>query len=197
MKKIIYFVFSITFIFACGSSTRDSSSSSNKVEKAAEETKDDGKGIGEITHVTLNNPLDIEMIKRGQSIAELKCTACHTFTDQRVVGPGWAGVTKKRKPEWIMNMVTNVDVMLKEADRYVRSFVAVEDEAQRERAIENIEVTTYNAASGDTEGKAAWARASMPGDSPSRNARADAGAVRLRRRRLRPARYHVRPSGSR
>ncbi|HEX6181132.1 MAG TPA: cytochrome c, partial [Chitinophagaceae bacterium] len=28
------------------------------------------------------------------------------------VGPGWAGVTKKRKPEWILNMITNVDMML-------------------------------------------------------------------------------------
>jgi hypothetical protein len=28
------------------------------------------------------------------------------------VGPGWKGVTQRRKPEWIMNMVTNVDMML-------------------------------------------------------------------------------------
>ena len=32
----------------------------------------------------------------------------------RVVGPGWAGVTTKRKPEWIMNMTTNVEAMLEE-----------------------------------------------------------------------------------
>jgi hypothetical protein len=30
----------------------------------------------------------------------------------RVVGPGWAGITNRRRPEWIMNMITNVDVML-------------------------------------------------------------------------------------
>ncbi|MCB0579949.1 MAG: hypothetical protein KDD10_11670, partial [Phaeodactylibacter sp.] len=34
--------------------------------------------------------------------------------DQRVVGPGWAGITNRRKPEWIMNMITNVDIMLAE-----------------------------------------------------------------------------------
>jgi hypothetical protein len=32
--------------------------------------------------------------------------------ETRLVGPGWTGVTKKRKPVWIMNMVTNVDMML-------------------------------------------------------------------------------------
>ncbi|WP_332369768.1 hypothetical protein [Spirosoma telluris] len=27
-------------------------------------------------------------------------------------GPGWKGVTSRRKPEWIMNMILNVDMML-------------------------------------------------------------------------------------
>ncbi len=30
----------------------------------------------------------------------------------RVVGPGWKGLTERRKPEWIMNMITNVEIML-------------------------------------------------------------------------------------
>ena len=42
----------------------------------------------------------------------MKCQACHKLNDQRVVGPGWQSITTKRKPEWIMNMITNVDVML-------------------------------------------------------------------------------------
>jgi hypothetical protein len=28
------------------------------------------------------------------------------------VGPGWAGVTKKQSPEWIMNFITNPDAMI-------------------------------------------------------------------------------------
>jgi hypothetical protein len=31
-----------------------------------------------------------------------------------VVGPGWEKVTTKRKPEWIMNMITNVEMMLEQ-----------------------------------------------------------------------------------
>ena len=74
--------------------------------------KDDGKGIGETTSITLNDPLNEEMIANGKAIYELKCAACHKLTDKRVVGPGWEGLSKKRKPEWIMNMITNVDIML-------------------------------------------------------------------------------------
>jgi len=78
----------------------------------ADAPADDGKGIGEITEVKLNDPLDAGMVQRGQAIFDMKCSACHKLTDQRVVGPGWKGLTERRKPEWIMNMVTNVDVML-------------------------------------------------------------------------------------
>jgi cytochrome c len=71
-----------------------------------------GKGIGQVTEVTLNTPLEEERIGRGKAIYEMKCSACHRLTDQRVVGPGWKDVTSRRTPEWIMNMITNVDVML-------------------------------------------------------------------------------------
>ena len=72
------------------------------------------KGIGAVKEVTLNSPLEADRVKRGLAIYEMKCSACHKLTDQRVVGPGWKDVTKKRRPEWIMNMITNVDVMLSE-----------------------------------------------------------------------------------
>ncbi|MBL7871485.1 MAG: cytochrome c [Cyclobacteriaceae bacterium] len=81
-------------------------------KSAVEAITDPTKGIGAIKNVTLENPLDQERIKRGVAIYEMKCQACHKLTDQRIVGPGWKDVTKKRKPEWIMNMITNIDVML-------------------------------------------------------------------------------------
>lgn len=62
--------------------------------------------------VQLTNPLNAEWVTSGKAIYELKCQACHKLTDQKVVGPGWKDVTKRRKPEWIMNMITNVDMML-------------------------------------------------------------------------------------
>jgi cytochrome c len=62
--------------------------------------------------IALKNPLDADMLKNGQSIYDLKCMACHKLTNERLVGPGWSGVTKRRKPVWIMNMITNVDMML-------------------------------------------------------------------------------------
>ena len=64
--------------------------------------------------VQLTDPLNQQWINEGKSIYELKCQACHKLTSERIVGPGWQGLTKKRKPEWILNMITNVDIMLEQ-----------------------------------------------------------------------------------
>lgn len=72
----------------------------------------EGKGVGEVKNVELKTPLEAERIDRGKAIYDMKCAACHKLDDKKFVGPGWKGVTQNRKPEWIMNMITNVDIML-------------------------------------------------------------------------------------
>jgi len=111
MKKLLCLLACFSLFFAC-SSPGDKKPDAPKVKK--EEPKDDGKGVGAFTNVELNDPLNTEMIENGKGIYELKCAACHKLSDKRVVGPGWKGLTEKRKPEWIMNMITNVEVMLTE-----------------------------------------------------------------------------------
>lgn len=66
----------------------------------------------EIKTVEMTNPLNKEWVAAGKAAYETKCLACHKLTDEKLVGPGWAGVTKRRQPVWIMNMVTNVEMML-------------------------------------------------------------------------------------
>lgn len=96
---------------ACGGGgqTATTSSTASEAPKAQEA---DPKGIGEIKQVTLADPPEAVMVSAGKGIYEMKCAACHRLNDQRLVGPGFLGVTNRRRPEWIMNMVTNVEVML-------------------------------------------------------------------------------------
>jgi mono/diheme cytochrome c family protein len=70
------------------------------------------KGVGRFMDVKLTHPLDQKMVAAGQSIYASKCIACHKLTDEKLVGPGWKGVTDRRTPEWIMNFITNTQVML-------------------------------------------------------------------------------------
>ena len=62
--------------------------------------------------ITVTNPLNTEWVTTGKSTYELKCQSCHRLTEEKLVGPGWKDVTKRREPDWIMNMITNVDMML-------------------------------------------------------------------------------------
>lgn len=62
--------------------------------------------------VVLSTPLEQAKVTSGKATYELKCQSCHRLTEEKLVGPGWKGVTQKRQPLWIMNMITNVEMML-------------------------------------------------------------------------------------
>lgn len=116
MKKIAIILFVLVLAAACGNEASEGGEKNLSPSELAKQAPkaDDGKGVGPTTEVSLNSPLNQEMVEKGRSIYEMKCAACHKLTDQRVVGPGWKGLTEKRKPEWIMNMTTNVEAMLEE-----------------------------------------------------------------------------------
>src|SRR6266487_5921931 len=92
----------------------------NKNDKMTSANKDtvvisqgvNSKGIGRFKEVKLTHPLDEDMIAKAQLIYNAKCFACHKLTTEKLVGPGWKGVTDRREPEWIMNFITNTQVML-------------------------------------------------------------------------------------
>lgn len=84
---------------------------------AATETSADSdpllnKGIGPVTAVTLGE-LDHAQAATGKEIFGKLCTACHKW-EKKFVGPALTGVTERRSPEWIMNMILNPEVMLAE-----------------------------------------------------------------------------------
>jgi len=83
---------------------------------------DPRRGEGKFTAEMLNlsNQLDATMVASGETIQGVKCAACHKLTEERLVGPGWKGVTTRRNPEWIMNFITNPDPMI-EKDPEVRA----------------------------------------------------------------------------
>ncbi len=62
--------------------------------------------------IKFENPLNAAWVTNGKAIYDLKCGSCHKLSEERLVGPGWKGVTIRREPEWIVNMITNVEMML-------------------------------------------------------------------------------------
>lgn len=112
MKNLIILLAGFLLMVACSPDKSKETESPPASKNPVAEVADPAKGIGQVKKVTLNTPLEQDRIGRGKAIYEMKCSACHKLDEKRVVGPGWKGVTKNRQPEWIMNMITNVDVML-------------------------------------------------------------------------------------
>ncbi|MCY2687153.1 c-type cytochrome [Salinimicrobium sp. TH3] len=71
------------------------------------------KGIGPIENIDLSGDVDQAMATRGEELFKNMCSACHKM-DKKFVGPSLAGVTERRAPEWIMNMILNPEKMIKE-----------------------------------------------------------------------------------
>lgn len=114
MKRLLGLFWVLLLLYACGNAPADPGDQQNGATSGTAAPADDGKGVGAIQSVALNDPLKPELVEKGKGIYELKCAACHKLTDMRVVGPGFKGVTQRRKPEWIMNMILHTDAMLAE-----------------------------------------------------------------------------------
>ena len=100
------------FAFAgCGGAETDEYASPAQ-SMLPNEPKDDGQGVGKFKDITLAG-IDNSLAEKGKVIFEAKCIACHRTTDQKIVGPGLKGITTKRSPAWILNMITNPEEMTK------------------------------------------------------------------------------------
>lgn len=70
-------------------------------------------GIGPVKEIKLDGSINQDLVNKGKAIFDIKCVTCHKV-DEKLVGPPLKDVTKRRKPEWIMNMILNPEQMLKE-----------------------------------------------------------------------------------
>ncbi|MBI1782424.1 MAG: cytochrome c [Sphingobacteriales bacterium] len=106
----------IITLIACGSGgekkTTETTQPAATTTDNAQKEKDNKRGIGKFTKVDIPATLDKAMADAGNKIYDTKCMSCHRLTDEKLVGPGWKGVTSRRTPEWIMNFATNTDEML-------------------------------------------------------------------------------------
>jgi mono/diheme cytochrome c family protein len=128
MKRITISILAIALVIglaSCGGGGGETETKSEKKvsfnKSAKKETKTEAKaddlgdpmsmkGIGPITSIELGE-IDPAMAEEGKEIYEANCTACHKV-DKKFVGPMIKGVTERRSPEWIMNMILNPEEMI-------------------------------------------------------------------------------------
>ncbi len=123
MRKLLTLVALGALIVSCGEK-KEEKKEGFEMNRAKKEVKKetvteavpvdmDNKGVGPFTDVTFPADINSEMAAAGEAKFQAICTACH-MPNQRMIGPALAGVYDRRSPEWVMNMIINPDVMLKE-----------------------------------------------------------------------------------
>lgn len=118
---------SITLLISCGGKeekkkegfsyekTTPTETKTTKIEKVAPSATVDltNKGVGPIKSLVLESEIDQSMASNGEAVFKKMCAACHR-TDKKFIGPAPKGILDRRTPEWIMNMILNPEVMVKE-----------------------------------------------------------------------------------
>ena len=117
MKKLAILLFLGAFVAACGggsteTGTTESSSTENEKTESGNPSYDPKRGEGKFTKVDVGETLDVALAANGEKVYGVKCSSCHKLTSEKLVGPGWLGVTDRHTAEWIMNFATNTDAML-------------------------------------------------------------------------------------
>jgi cytochrome c551/c552 len=115
MKKILFTLLAVSALYACGNQNGTPAASGTGTEKkeaSANPSYDPQRGEGKFTTVDVSPTLDAAMAENGSKIYGVKCSSCHKTTGEKLVGPGWKGVTQRYSAPWIMNFITNTDEML-------------------------------------------------------------------------------------
>lgn len=125
MKKLCIigiFAAAVSLFVACGGN--------DNTENASQTTEDTSSAVAPEETTVTENPtydphrgegkfkeyeaaaLNPDWAAKGQNIYNNKCQGCHKLTNEKLVGPGWKGVTDKHSAAWILNFITNPDAML-------------------------------------------------------------------------------------
>jgi cytochrome c551/c552 len=112
MKKILLIATLVGLTYACSNSSSEKKETSSTDQASSDDSGSSPEGVGKFKHVDLSPSLDKKLADGGKTIYDMKCSGCHKLTAEKLVGPGWKNVTERRKPEWIMNFVTNTEEML-------------------------------------------------------------------------------------
>lgn len=108
---VTFFVIISILVLACGEGVQKDKKPADTQQLTSQQNDASGPIITD-DQIRITHPINQEWADSGKRIYELKCHACHKLSEEKLVGPGWKGVTKGRTPVWIMNMITNTGYML-------------------------------------------------------------------------------------
>ena len=104
----------LTLLATCGGGGDETpQNNAEPMEIYTPKAKANPLGIGPVTEEVTFGEIDPALVAEGEAVFTQMCTACHKM-DKRHVGPALAGLLERRNAAWVMNMILNPEVMVKE-----------------------------------------------------------------------------------
>ena len=124
MKHKISTIGLIFFLAILTSCKADKEEKSEELGSKKESTVVEREAEVQKVEVESVSPINHELAEKGEEAFKNKgCIACHTIGKGKLTGPDLAGVTQRRKLEWIQNQILHPEVML-EKDPIARELLA-------------------------------------------------------------------------
>ena len=117
MKKLLLASFLYLLATSCGGGNETKTENSTPAASESASTSgnpsyDPNRGEGKFKDVVVAATINSAKASQGEKTFGVKCGSCHKLTDEKLVGPGWKGVTSRHEASWILNFMTNTDEML-------------------------------------------------------------------------------------
>ncbi|MEI6184105.1 MAG: c-type cytochrome [Bacteroidota bacterium] len=112
MKGKLFIACIALLLMSCGDSSAPKTAGTEKATTDGSSSYDPNRGEGKFSKVEVTPSLDVAKATSGEKVYGVKCGSCHKLSNEKLVGPGWQGVTSRHTAEWIMNFATNPDPMI-------------------------------------------------------------------------------------
>ncbi|MCU0426224.1 MAG: c-type cytochrome [Candidatus Kapabacteria bacterium] len=105
----------INSLSSCAKQDGEAAKTEASKENSSKEVVKEKPQYYKVKNVELGASIDAAMAKNGTQIFDVTCTGCHKY-DEKYVGPALGDVTKRRTPEYIMNMILDTETMIEKDD---------------------------------------------------------------------------------
>ena len=108
-------LFGLTFFVASCSKSESGDAKTSGNAPSPGQVLSEKPNYGKIKEVAMDPVPNAVLVEKGQRVFDVTCTSCHKYSE-RYVGPGLGGVTHRRTPEFVMNMILDTETMLEQDD---------------------------------------------------------------------------------
>ena len=111
--KLLLFVFPIVlFSFSCRE--KKSVEDRSKIYMPAPETENPAFNLPiKESEIQIEKTINPVLSQKGKAIFLSKCKTCHYLGSEKLTGPGFKNITRRRSISWIMSFMVHTEQMLK------------------------------------------------------------------------------------